>query len=81
MIVATIAGERVVVVTHGGVIRALHRRASSRGRSAGKIMNTSVNVFQLSDEDEWTIKVWGDVSHLNQTGFLESAFGGDRSSG
>nr|XP_027077489.1 phosphoglycerate mutase-like protein 4 [Coffea arabica]XP_027078174.1 phosphoglycerate mutase-like protein 4 [Coffea arabica] len=74
-------GERVVAVTHGGVIRALHRRASSHGRSAGKIMNTCVNVFQLSDEDEWSIKVWGDVSHLNQTGILESGFGGDKSSG
>ena len=81
MILVSIAGERVVAVTHGGVIRALHRRASSHGRSAGKIMNTSVNVFQLSDEDEWSIKVWGDVSHLNQTGFLESGFGGDKSSG
>ena len=76
-----IAGVELVAGTHGGVIRALHRRTSSHGRSAGKIMNTCVNVFQLSDEDEWSIKVWGDVSHLNQTGILESGFGGDKSSG
>ncbi|KAK3023975.1 hypothetical protein RJ639_042865 [Escallonia herrerae] len=72
-------GERVVVVTHGGVIRAFHKRTSPRGRP-GKILNTSVNVFHLS-EDEWTIKAWGDVSHLIQTGFLKSGFGGDRYSG
>ena len=79
MILISIAGERVVVVTHGGVIRALHKRASPHGR-AGKILNTSVNVFHLSD-DEWTIKAWGDVSHLSQAGFLKSGFGGDRVSG
>ncbi|KAL2522783.1 Phosphoglycerate mutase-like protein 4 [Forsythia ovata] len=74
-------GERVVVVSHGGTIRALHRRASSHGQSVGKVTNTSVNVFHLSAEDEWSIKSWGDVSHLEQTGFLESGFGGDRTSG
>ncbi|XP_022896408.1 phosphoglycerate mutase-like protein 4 [Olea europaea var. sylvestris] len=74
-------GERVVVVTHGGTIRALHRRASSHGQSVGKVLNTSVNVFHLSAEDEWSIKSWGDVSHLKRTGFLESGFGGDSTSG
>ncbi|XP_075105817.1 phosphoglycerate mutase-like protein 4 isoform X1 [Nicotiana tabacum] len=74
-------GKRVVVVSHGGAIRALHGRAFPHGPSAGKIMNTSVNIFRISDEDEWTIKVWGDVSHLNQTGFLDSGFGGDKTSG
>ncbi|KAM7507070.1 hypothetical protein LguiA_017523 [Lonicera macranthoides] len=73
-------GERVVVVTHGGVIRSLHKRATPRGRSAGKILNTSVNVFHLSDGDEWTIEAWGDVSHLDQMGFLKSGFGGDATS-
>ncbi|KAG8384411.1 hypothetical protein BUALT_Bualt04G0115200 [Buddleja alternifolia] len=72
-------GERVVIVSHGGTIRALHRRAYPHGRT-GKVLNTSVNVFHLS-EDEWSIKSWGDVSHLNQTGFLDTGFGGDRNSG
>lgn len=79
--VVWIAGERVVVVTHGGVIRSLHKRATPRGQSAGKILNTSVNVFHLSDGDEWIIEAWGDVSHLNQMGFLKSGFGGDATSG
>ncbi|XP_027347148.1 phosphoglycerate mutase-like protein 4 isoform X1 [Abrus precatorius] len=74
-------GERVVVVTHGGFIRALHRWASPNGRSAGKVLNTSVNVFHLYGEDKCTLKVWGDVSHLSKTGFLQSGFGGDRTSG
>ncbi|XP_059642478.1 phosphoglycerate mutase-like protein 4 isoform X2 [Cornus florida] len=74
-------GERVVVVTHGGVIRALYKRASPNGRSGGKVLNSSLNVFHLSDGDIWTLKVRGDVSHLSKTGFLKSGFGGDSTSG
>ncbi|XP_030975491.1 phosphoglycerate mutase-like protein 4 [Quercus lobata] len=74
-------GERVVVVTHGGVIRTFYKRACPNGRAGGKVLNTSINIFHLSDGDEWTIKSWGDVSHLNRTGVLESGFGGDRTSG
>ncbi|XP_010028272.2 phosphoglycerate mutase-like protein 4 [Eucalyptus grandis] len=73
-------GERVVVVTHGGVIRSLHRRACPK-RSAGKVLNTSVNTFHLSDGDKWVLKSWGDVSHLEQTEYLGTGFGGDKSSG
>ncbi|XP_050205912.1 phosphoglycerate mutase-like protein 4 isoform X2 [Mercurialis annua] len=74
-------GERVVVVTHGGVIRALYRRACPNKKPAGKILNTSVNVFQIIDGGKWVVKVWGDVSHLNQTEYLDSGFGGDGTSG
>lgn len=76
----SIAGERVVVVTHGGVIKSLFERASPSGQ-AGRVLNTSVNIFHLSEGDIWTIKSWGDVSHLNQTEYLTSAFGGDGTSG
>ncbi|KAJ4847042.1 hypothetical protein Tsubulata_017072 [Turnera subulata] len=74
-------GERVVVVTHGGVIRALYKHACPKAKSAGKILNTSINIFHLFDQNDWKIKVWGDVSHLNPTRYLETGFGGDRTSG
>ncbi|WCJ31087.1 Phosphoglycerate mutase family protein [Euphorbia peplus] len=74
-------GERVIVVAHGGVIRALYRRACPNKKLVGKIVNTSINIFQISGDKNWTLKVWGDVSHLNQSGYLESGFGGDRTSG
>ncbi|XP_022573076.1 phosphoglycerate mutase-like protein 4, partial [Brassica napus] len=74
-------GERVVVVTHGGVIRSMYERARPKARNVDKILNTSVNVFRLFDGDKWRIQVWGDVTHLDQTGFLKSGFGGDRTSG
>ncbi|XP_062010928.1 phosphoglycerate mutase-like protein 4 isoform X2 [Rosa rugosa] len=76
-----IGGERVVVVTHGGVIRSLYQRACPNGSSIGKVANTSINTFHLYDEDKWTIKSWGDISHLKETDYLESGFGGDGTSG
>lgn len=68
------------MVTHGGTIRALCKRADPH-RRGGKVLNTSVNVFHLSDGDKWKIKTWGDVSHLDQTDYLQSGFGGDKNSG
>ncbi|CAK9166454.1 unnamed protein product [Ilex paraguariensis] len=56
-------GERVVVVTHRGVIRALYKWASLVGRSAGKILSTSISKFHFSD-GKWTLQSWGDVNHL-----------------
>lgn len=69
------------MVTHGGVIRTLYQRACPNGRSIGKVANTSINTFYLYDEDKWTIKSWGDVSHLKETDYLQSGFGGDGTSG
>ncbi|KAK6923013.1 Histidine phosphatase superfamily, clade-1 [Dillenia turbinata] len=74
-------GERVVVVTHGGVIRALRERASPRKRSFEKVLNTSVNTFHLYENEKWVIESWGDVGHLRGTGFLKTGFGGDKNSG
>ncbi|KAL8539545.1 hypothetical protein ACS0TY_001233 [Phlomoides rotata] len=74
-------GERVVVVSHGGTIRAFHKRASPHDRSFKRILNTAISVFHVSDKDEWSIKSWNDVSHLSPTGFLGSGFGGDENSG
>ncbi|KAF3793918.1 Phosphoglycerate mutase-like protein 4, partial [Nymphaea thermarum] len=74
-------GQRIVVVTHGGVIREFFNRAAPRGSRRGKILNVSVNVLRISDKMEWSIKSWGDVSHLDGVGYLGNAFGGDRTSG
>lgn len=81
MLSILIVGERVAVVTHGGFIRSLYKRACPDGGFAGKVLNTSVSVFHLDVEDKWSLKMWGDVSHLSQTEFLQSGFGGDKTSG
>ncbi|CAN6680176.1 unnamed protein product [Malus baccata var. baccata] len=74
-------GERVVVVTHGGVIRTLLKKGYPNGKSIGKVANTSIQIFHLYDDEKWAVKSSGDVSHLNQTDFLQSNFGGDEKSG
>ncbi|XP_010028273.2 phosphoglycerate mutase-like protein 4 [Eucalyptus grandis] len=73
-------GERVIAVTHGGVLRTLHARACPNQESV-KFLNTSVNIFHLSDGDDWVFKSGGDVRHLNQIEYLRTGFGGDRTSG
>ncbi|XP_044475961.1 phosphoglycerate mutase-like protein 4 isoform X2 [Mangifera indica] len=77
---ACFTGERVVVVTHGGVIRAFHKRSAPTENLPGKIQNVSLNIFRLAGE-EWMINTWGDTSHVSKTGYLETAFGGDKTSG
>ncbi|KAI3869060.1 hypothetical protein MKX03_005002 [Papaver bracteatum] len=68
-------GERVIVVTHGGVLRAIYMTVTGKP-SAGKIMNASINVVHLT-EKKWVFKTWSDVSHLNEVGFLQRGFNGD----
>ncbi|KAF7078049.1 hypothetical protein CFC21_082528 [Triticum aestivum] len=73
-------GERVILVSHGGTIRELYRHASPMPLR-GKIHNTSVTVVLVSGETgRCIVKMCGDVSHLEATGVLENAFGGDKSS-
>lgn len=74
-------GERVILVSHGGTIRELYRHSSPTKPLHGKIHNTSVSVILVSDATgRCIVKMCGDVSHLQETGVLENAFGGDKTS-
>ncbi|KAF8012428.1 hypothetical protein BT93_I0552 [Corymbia citriodora subsp. variegata] len=60
-------GERVVVVTHGTVFRCLYRMARPNETQFGpKVNNGSISILHLFGGDDWVIKSWGDLSHLNQ---------------
>jgi len=59
-------GESVVVVTHGGVLSGLFRHVLSIPLEAPRrfeFPNSSLNVFTYG-EGYWTLRTWGDVSHL-----------------
>lgn len=74
-------GERVILVSHGGTIRQLYRHASPTKPLHCKIHNTSVSVILVSDSTgRCIVKMCGDISHLQETGVLENAFGGDKTS-
>ena len=60
------AGERVLVVTHGGVLDAAYRHATGMAQNAPRnfpIYTASVNVLRHF-RGVWTVESWGDVSHL-----------------
>ncbi|KAJ3676965.1 hypothetical protein LUZ60_002689 [Juncus effusus] len=76
-------GERVVVISHGGFIREIHRKAAPNKKLEGKLQNTAVSVILIpaANNKRWYIKKWGDVNHLEGISMLQGAFGGDKMSG
>ena len=75
-----LAGRRVIVVSHGAVISALHRFITGSG-PPHRVVNTSINLISLSGVDNWKVVSWGDVKHLEGLGFERDAFGGGSDSG
>ncbi|XP_021752383.1 phosphoglycerate mutase-like protein 4 [Chenopodium quinoa] len=69
-------GARVVVVTHYTVIKNLYKLAKP-GESVRGIRNASISIFQFSEGDQWSIKLWNDQSHLKELGYFSD--GGDAS--
>ncbi|MBI2313056.1 MAG: histidine phosphatase family protein [Betaproteobacteria bacterium] len=62
-------GARAVVVTHGGVLDGVYRRATGlpfEGPRMFSILNASLNVFRYR-AGEWSLTLWGDISHLGAT--------------
>jgi len=59
-------GRRILVVTHGGVLRQLFLHTLGIPFDAAHrffSLNSSVNVFSYQDTN-WKLEVWGDLSHL-----------------
>lgn len=63
-------GERVVAVTHGGVLDCAYRLASQTDLAAVRrheLLNASLNTI-VREPAGWRIQDWGDVSHLQPAG-------------
>ena len=61
------AGERVIVVTHGGVVTAFARYVLGVSQDAPRrfgIGNASLSLFYRHDERGWMARFLGDVAHL-----------------
>ncbi|KAL2613837.1 hypothetical protein R1flu_025529 [Riccia fluitans] len=69
-------GQRVVVISHGAVLRALYVHAKGC-QPAGRVRNTSINVFRISASNDWSLSLWGDVNHLQGTNLLRASQRGD----
>lgn len=68
-------GERIAVVTHGGVIASLYRRIHGIAVTAPypiPMPNTAINAVAF-DRGSWQVESWGDVAHLEGgAGFLST---------
>lgn len=65
-IVAAHPGGQVLVVTHGGVLDVLHRRASGKPLSVPRdfeIPNAALNRMEV-EQGRWTLLSWAERSHL-----------------
>lgn len=66
---ARYAGQRIVVVAHGGVLDGLYRHVMKLpyvGTRAFTIVNASLNWFSL-ESGRWRLDSWGDVAHLGSS--------------
>jgi probable phosphoglycerate mutase len=63
-------GERVVVITHGGVVGLVYRHALSIPLDAPRdyrLDNASINRFRCVT-GHWQLQAWGDTRHLDSLG-------------
>lgn len=68
------AGRRVLVVTHGGVLQAVHLHARG-GMYPGKMLNGSLNTVHI-EGGKWAITTWNDAGYLQAAGCAAAGFGG-----
>ena len=64
--------ERVVVVTHGGIVDDLYRSAMEIALEADQdwpLYNCGINTLKIKN-GEWKIEKWGDVDHLSEIGSM-----------
>ncbi len=68
------AGKRILVVTHGGVLAVIYRWLSKLPIATShkvEIPNVAYNRVAVND-DEWSLEVWADSSHLTVRTFEEA---------
>lgn len=66
-------GERIILVTHGGVLHGFFRHAVGLGWSTPRrfsVCNASINTFTVRGR-RWRLETWGDVRHLGDMQAME----------
>lgn len=60
--------QRVLVVTHGGVLHAAHRKATNTAPT-GRVMNCAINTLRIDCSQNpavWAVVSWGEDGHLDK---------------
>ena len=71
-------GQRVLVVSHGGVLYAAHQRATG-SPPASSSANCTINTLKIDASAKppaWALVKWGDVEHLGKGAAAAQTFGG-----
>jgi probable phosphoglycerate mutase len=66
-IVRTYKGNRILIVTHGGVLDCTMRMVFSYSLDVSRnfsIYNAAINTFNVR-EDKWSLEEWGNIDHFN----------------
>jgi probable phosphoglycerate mutase len=64
-------GKTILVVCHGGVLRSFMDRALDiplGKKRAYALPNAAINVFTISETNEWRLESWGETGHLRLAG-------------
>ncbi len=67
-------GGRILVVSHGGIVDSLFRETLGIPHENPRqysLYNAAINRFAFYD-GRWTMKLWGEVSHLENTGATDA---------
>lgn len=62
------AGQNLLVFAHGGVVDIVWRKAGGHAltvKREGTILNTSINIFDISADGGWHMGPWNQVGHLD----------------
>ncbi len=62
-------GMKILVVCHGGTIDCITRKVFDYpldARRCFQIPNTGINTFIVDSNNEWTVKEFGNIDHLNE---------------
>jgi len=66
-------GQKILVVTHGGIIDGVIRRIMGMPLQVPRmysLFNCSINVISIF-KDSWRLLSWGDIHHVKQIGSLD----------
>jgi len=61
-------GQNILVFAHGGVVDIAWRKAGGHDlhvKREGTILNTSINLFDISADGKWRMGAWNQVQHLD----------------
>jgi probable phosphoglycerate mutase len=66
-------GKTILIVGHGGVLMSFIHKALNiplTQKRTYSLFNGSINTFTLSEDANWKLEVWGDISHLKANGLV-----------